>query len=66
MKGILCKIRGHNYSPQSTGNILIKEYECTSCNEKFTTDGYGKIVKLNRYWKENNILFEKYFQEYTL
>jgi 5-methylcytosine-specific restriction endonuclease McrA len=59
MKRIACKIKGHKFSSIKKTNILIKEYTCTHCNQKFTTDGYGQIVKLNSYWKENNILFER-------
>jgi len=42
---------------------LIEEYECANYSQKFTTDGYGKIVKLNSYRKENNLLFERLLQK---
>lgn len=59
MKRIACKIKGHKLSLIKKSNILIKEYTCVNCKQKFTTDGYGQIVKLTSNWKENNILFER-------
>ena len=59
MKNIVCKIRGHNLDHTNKLSRLTVEYACTNCNQKFTTDGYGQIVKLNSFWKENNLLFEK-------
>jgi len=58
MKKIVCKVKGHKLTSIKKNNLLIKEYECTNCSQKFTTDGYGQIVILNRYWQENNMLFE--------
>lgn len=63
MKRIACKIKGHKLTSIKKNNLLIKEYECTSCQQKFTTDGYGQIVRLNSYWQENNMLFERLLQK---
>lgn len=63
MKLITCKIKGHKLTPIKKENILIKEYECKNCKKKFTTDGYGHIVKLNTYWQQNNLLFEQVFRK---
>lgn len=62
MKQLICKVTGHNLKNIQKENFLIKEYQCTKCKEKFTTDGYGHLVKLNRYWEKNNVLFEKNYQ----
>lgn len=59
MKRIACKIKGHKLSSIKKTNILIKEYTCTNCNQKFGAAGYGQIVKLTSSWQENNILFER-------
>ena len=63
MKRIVCKIKGHKLNSIKKNNLLIKEYECTNCQQKFTTDGYGQIVRLNSYWLKNNLLFEQLLQE---
>ncbi len=63
MRGLHCIIWGHNFSTIKKENILIKEFVCESCKQKFTTDGYGKLVKLSSYWKQNNIFFEKHSQK---
>jgi len=63
MKSILCKIIGHRYSEESKSNIYTNNYECKNCHQKFTTDGYGTIIKLTSFWKENNLMFKKYIQE---
>ncbi len=57
-----CKLFGHNLESLKKKDILIKEYCCKCCGNKFTTDGYGRLVPLSKYWKENNSLFEKHFQ----
>ena len=58
MKKFICKITGHKLTPLKKNNLLSKDYECSSCQQQFTTDGYGRTVKLNSYWQENNMLFE--------
>jgi len=63
MKKLLCKIRGHSFVPFRKPNSQIQEYQCSCCKQHFTKDGYGQIVKLTKYWKENNELFEKHFQK---
>lgn len=63
MKKVKCKFKGHNIVAKHTTNIMLKEYECTECKQEFTTDGYGRMVKLTRYWKENNMLFKQYFKQ---
>jgi len=63
MKSLLCKVIGHKYTKSNHSSIHINDLECKNCNEKFTTDGYGTIVKLTSFWKENNLLFEQYAQE---
>ncbi|GHC45676.1 hypothetical protein [Ulvibacter litoralis] len=59
MKLFTCKIKGHKLTTIKKDSILIKEFECINCKKKFTTDGYGKVVKLNSYWEQNNLLFEQ-------
>ncbi len=63
MNSIICKIIGHNYTKVNKSIIDTHEYECKNCKEKFTTDGYGTIVKLTPFWQENNLLFEQYRRE---
>ncbi len=63
MKTVLCKIIGHDYQDTNKNNSLFKEFECKNCNQQFTTDGYGRIVKLTSFWKENHLSIEKYFQK---
>jgi len=63
MRRIACKVVGHKLSSIKKCSILIEEYECANYSQKFTTDGYGKIVKLNSYRKENNLLFERLLQK---
>ncbi|MAO08912.1 MAG: hypothetical protein CL596_09395 [Alteromonas sp.] len=62
-KRILCKLFGHRFINLHPQKSLIKEYRCRCCNQKFTVDGYGRMVKLSRYWEENNMRFKKTFQE---
>lgn len=59
---ISCKLKGHHLEGIEKSNVLIKEYACSTCGKKFTTDGYGNLVKLNSYWKENNLFFEKIYK----
>ena len=59
MKKIICKINGHKLNNLDTRVNLIEEFTCSICNQKFTTDGYGQLVILNAFWKENNLLFKK-------
>ena len=66
MKSLICKIKGHHFSTSKKVNNLIKEFECKNCKQKFTTDGYGNIIKLTTYWKDNNAFFEKYFLKKSL
>lgn len=61
-KHFTCKLFGHQLQTIKKDSILIKEYECKNCKEKFTVDGYGQIVKLSKYWQQNNAHFEKLFQ----
>lgn len=63
MRKIACKITGHRLSSIKKDSVLNKEYECSNCEQKFTIDGYGQIVKLNAYWEENNLLFERLFEK---
>lgn len=63
MKSILCKIIGHRFIKKSKTNIYANDFECKNCSQKFTTDGYGTIIKLTPFWKENNLMFKKYIQE---
>lgn len=66
MKLLLCKLNRHSFTNISTENIHIKQFECSNCKKKFTTDGYGRMVELNSYWKKNNQFFEHYFQKTKL
>ncbi|MFT4850890.1 MAG: transposase-like protein [Sediminicola sp.] len=59
MKNIICKIKGHNLRRLGPSFSLIDEFVCTNCNKEFTTDGYGRLVHLNEYWKKNNLPFKK-------
>lgn len=54
MKSLNCKIFGHKMIKTSAPNALIKEYTCKCCRKDFTKDGYGEIVELDSYWRENN------------
>ncbi|MGV6828373.1 MAG: hypothetical protein ACWA45_03135 [Flavobacteriales bacterium] len=63
MKNLTCKIVGHKLIDIKKENVLLKEYQCKNCKKKFTTDGYGKLVQLNSFWKNNHIIFEKHFQK---
>lgn len=63
MKKLLCKIKGHSFKTVKKGHFQLEEYACSRCQQKYTTDGYGQIVRLTRYWEENNMLFEKYFSK---
>ncbi len=63
MKKLVCKIRGHQFVSVKKGGRHIKEYQCQCCKQKYTEDGYGKIVRLTKYWETNNLLFEKHFQK---
>ncbi|QIE59610.1 hypothetical protein G5B37_08550 [Rasiella rasia] len=60
MKLLSCKFSGHSLKEISTDSLYIKEFECTRCNQKYTTDGYGRYVKLTKYWRENNRYFETF------
>ncbi len=63
MKQLICKIKGHTLFETSKAGIHIKQYECSNCREKFTTDGYGKMVKFNRYWEKNHEFFQSRLQK---
>lgn len=58
MKNMYCKIIGHELIELDNDSILIKEFKCKKCLQKFTIDGYGKIVKLTPYWEQNNFVFK--------
>jgi hypothetical protein len=47
------------------GDSQLKEYQCRCCNQKYTEDGYGQIVRLTKYWEMNNILFEQHYRNNT-
>jgi hypothetical protein len=66
MKQLRCKIKGHSLSPVSNQPFHIQEYECTCCKQKFTTDGYGRLVKFTPYWEENHEFFNDHFQKRIL
>jgi hypothetical protein len=63
MRKIACKIIGHRLSLIQKNTVLNKEYKCSNCEQKFTIDGYGQIVKLNAYWEENNMLFQRLLEK---
>jgi hypothetical protein len=54
MKEINCEIFGHSLNKSSAPNAHIKEYKCSCCHKSFTQDGYGEIVILDSFWKQNN------------
>ncbi|MEZ4875388.1 MAG: hypothetical protein R2793_08050 [Flavobacteriaceae bacterium] len=64
-KKLLCRVIGHQLKVVKKDKILLEEYTCTCCQKKFTTDGYGRIVRLSKYWEENNLLFERNFKNRT-
>ena len=53
-KKLSCKIFGQPFFPHSQKDLLIEEYDVLIANKKFTTDGYGRMVKLNKYLSEDN------------
>lgn len=61
MKLFSCKLTGHTLKEISNTTIYTKEFECVKCKQQYTTDGYGKLVRLTQYWKENN----KYFSSFS-
>ena len=63
MKTLFCRIRGHQYYNKNTKNLLYKEIGCKNCNQEFTTDGYGRIVKLTSFWKSNHSSIKKHFHK---
>jgi len=63
MKTIICKIFGHNFTKINKSDVFVLNYQCKTCSQKFTTDGYGSITKLTPFWEENNLLFKKYYKE---
>ena len=65
MSKLLCKIKGHSFEANHTGHFQLEEFTCSRCQQKYTTDGYGKIVRLTKYWEENNLLFQKYYTKNT-
>ena len=58
MKIILCKVKGHVLIDLQSESLALEEFECKNCRKKFTTNGYGKIVKLTPYWIQNNLVFK--------
>ncbi len=62
MRKVICKIKGHKFVSVKKERHQIKEYRCTCCRQKYTEDGYGQLVRLTKYWENNNLLFEKYFR----
>ena len=65
MRKLICKIKGHQFVSVAKEGHQIKEFRCECCKQKYTEDGYGQIVKLTKYWENNNLLFEKYFRNRT-
>lgn len=65
MKKLVCKIRGHQFVSVKKEGRQIKEYQCQCCKQRYTEDGYGKIVRLTKYWETNNLLFEEHFRKKT-
>ncbi|MEP2936321.1 MAG: hypothetical protein ABJM06_12060 [Gilvibacter sp.] len=63
IKQLLCKVKGHKLVLTHQDNLHIKEFTCRCCYKEFTEDGYGKIVGLNKYWRENHSKFKEYLQE---
>lgn len=62
MRKLLCKLGKHKFM-LTKDKLHIKEYECSSCKQKYTENGYGQLVKLNSYWQKNNLLFEQYYKQ---
>lgn len=54
MKELNCKLFGHSLVKTNLPFAKIKEYKCTCCKKQFTKDGYGEIVVLDSYWRQNN------------
>ncbi len=64
-KYFACKLRGHSLKRISNGSIYTEELECSTCKRKFTTDGYGRVVKYTEYWEENHAFFRQYLKEHS-
>lgn len=58
MKKLRCKLIGHDLKILRQDHHQIQEYQCRNCQSEFTQDGYGNVVRLNKYWQENNRLFQ--------
>lgn len=63
MKHLICKLFNHKLERNTKDYSSVNEYTCIRCKEKFTTNGYGKIVKLDSFWEQNNHLFKEYSQK---
>lgn len=61
MKLLSCKFKGHSLKQIATDSLYKEEFQCVNCKQQFTTDGYGRMVKLSKYWRENNRYFETVF-----
>lgn len=62
MKLFSCKLTGHILKEITSDSIYMKEFECSKCKQQYTTNGYGKLVKLTKYWKENNQYFASFIE----
>jgi hypothetical protein len=68
MKHLICKLTGHSFLPELSNSEepnLLQSFDCKNCNEKCTTDGYGRIVKFDRYWEKNHHFFQLHFSKVT-
>ena len=63
MKLFSCKIKGHKFKKLPTDSLYTEEFECTRCGKQYTTDGYGRMVKLSKYWRNNNSYFETFLKK---
>lgn len=62
MKLFSCKFTGHSLKEISSDSLYMKEFECAKCKQLYTTNGYGKFVRLTKYWKENNQYFASFLE----
>lgn len=63
MSHVICKLKGHKVQPVQHDHNLFQLFECKFCDEKFTTDGYGRLVKFNSYWEKNHKFFYRHFNK---
>ena len=59
MKNIHCTVFGHNYQVTKSVTYYVKEYTCSHCKKKLTTNSNGNLVPLTPKFKEINDVLER-------